>query len=237
MRAAAILGMLAGVVLLTSCTTLSDAERESSVPHRGVRIVPYPHTAQFSFGAGAHFARCRADACPSITTKTIAAIQAPETIAFTPAPSLPVLAEVAEQTSENGASAAAVVPPPRSTATAPVREERVVVQFSFGDAQLSAESKEALRKALPFARSAERIVISGRTDSIGTDEANQSIAFARALAVREFLRTALPDLPNVIAISARGNCCFIADNDSAQGRQKNRRVEVVFNVAQPTQIN
>ena len=73
-----------------------------------------------------------------------------------------------------------------------------------------------------------RIVISGRTDSVGPEEFNQQLALARAMAVRNFIRDAVPDLPNVIAIDAKGRCCFIASNDDEGGRSRNRRVEVVF---------
>ena len=63
---------------------------------------------------------------------------------------------------------------------------------------------------------------------MGSDEVNQKLALARALAVRNYIRDAVPDLPNVIVIDAKGRCCFIAPNDSEGGRSKNRRVEVVF---------
>jgi hypothetical protein len=85
-----------------------------------------------------------------------------------------------------------------------------------------------LRRSLRLARESDRIVISGRTDSVGPDEVNQQLALARALAVRNFIRDAVPDLPNVIAIDAKGRCCFIAPNDDEGGRSRNRRVEVVF---------
>jgi outer membrane protein OmpA-like peptidoglycan-associated protein len=79
-----------------------------------------------------------------------------------------------------------------------------------------------------LARESDRIVISGRTDSVGPEEFNQQLALARAMAVRNFIRDAVPDLPNVIAIDAKGRCCFIASNDDEGGRSRNRPVEVVF---------
>ena len=85
-----------------------------------------------------------------------------------------------------------------------------------------------LRRSLHLARESDRIVISGRTDNIGPDGINQQLALARALAVRNFIRDVVPDLPNVIAIDAKGRCCFIAPNDDESGRSRNRRVEVVF---------
>ena len=104
----------------------------------------------------------------------------------------------------------------------------ILLTFPFGSAALTAESRQTLRRSLRLARESDRIVISGRTDSVGPDEVNQQLALARALAVRNFIRDAVPDLPNVIAIDAKGRCCFIASNDDESGRSRNRRVEVVF---------
>jgi flagellar motor protein MotB len=107
-------------------------------------------------------------------------------------------------------------------------DTHILLTFPFGSATLTAESRQTLRRSLRLARESDRIVISGRTDSVGPDEVNQQLALARALAVRNFIRDAVPDLPNVIAIDAKGRCCFVASNDDESGRSRNRRVEVVF---------
>ena len=107
-------------------------------------------------------------------------------------------------------------------------DTHILLSFPFGSAALTAESRQTLRRSLRLARESDRIVISGRTDSVGPDEVNQQLALARALAVRNFIRDAVPDLPNVIAIDAKGRCCFVASNDDESGRSRNRRVEVVF---------
>ena len=136
------------------------------------------------------------------------------------------------------AAAAAVEPsplaPPRAAAApasaprADPADTHILLTFPFGSAALTAESRQTLRRSLRLARESDRIVISGRTDSVGPDEVNQQLALARALAVRNFIRDAVPDLPNVIAIDAKGRCCFVASNDDESGRSRNRRVEVVF---------
>ena len=102
------------------------------------------------------------------------------------------------------------------------------VTFGFGSSQLTEPSKDVLLRSLGNARISERIVISGRTDNVGDAKANEALAFARAMAVREFLRDQLPDLPNIISIDAKGRCCFIASNETSDGRAKNRRVEIAF---------
>ena len=56
----------------------------------------------------------------------------------------------------------------------------------------------------------------------------QAIALARAGAVRDHIKRVSPAQPNDIRIDARGLCCYIANNDTPEGRARNRRVEVVF---------
>ena len=224
---------LLSAFLLTSCIALPVEDGAPKVTHRNAPSAASERIAQFSFGSAAHFARCKPGACPSITPKTVAVVQIQEPLALiAPQPPRPSVDETEPDTAKSPAPVPVKEPERNPPAPSSQREERVVVEFSVGKAELNAEAKRALRKALPLARAAERIVINGRTDSVGSEEVNQALALARALAVREFIRTSQPDLPQLIAISARGNCCFIADNDSAQGRQKNRRVEVVFNVSQ-----
>ena len=55
----------------------------------------------------------------------------------------------------------------------------------------------------------------------------ESLALARALAVRDHLRKTHPTLAATLTLR-RGACCFIAPNDTLAGRAQNRRAEVVF---------
>lgn len=107
-------------------------------------------------------------------------------------------------------------------------DRQTAVNFAADSAVLTVQAKHALDRAMPWARQADRIVILGRTDNLGSEPVNQRLAFARALAVREYIRDQIPLVNNVIAINARGACCFVASNATAQGRSRNRRVEVVF---------
>ena len=71
-------------------------------------------------------------------------------------------------------------------------------------------------------------MIVGRTDNLGSEARNQSLAFARAIAIRDHLLDLAPDLPARIAIDAKGLCCYAAPNETTDGRAQNRRVELVF---------
>lgn len=74
--------------------------------------------------------------------------------------------------------------------------------------------------------SAQPIAIAGHTDSVGRPEANQALSENRANAVRKWL-TSQGGVP-AARISTRG-CGHSqpgATNDTAEGRQKDRRVEI-----------
>ena len=77
-------------------------------------------------------------------------------------------------------------------------------------------------------------MIAGRTDNAGSDAANQAVALARANTVRDYLRAKLPAGGDALLVDAQGSCCFIASNDTPEGRKQNRRVEVVLSV--PEQV-
>lgn len=74
------------------------------------------------------------------------------------------------------------------------------------------------------------VTIIGHTDSSGTDAINNPLSVNRAASTRDYL-VARGVGTNRIAIDGRGSREPIADNNTAQGRAKNRRVEIF--VAEP----
>jgi outer membrane protein OmpA-like peptidoglycan-associated protein len=72
--------------------------------------------------------------------------------------------------------------------------------------------------------------IEGHTDSVGSDEMNQRLSEQRADAVRDFLASQGVPVSSMTA-KGFGKTNPIATNDTAEGRQKNRRVELVVNGA------
>ncbi len=74
-----------------------------------------------------------------------------------------------------------------------------------------------------------RLIITGHTDNVGNDAANMSLSQNRALSVRNYLINNGVPAENITA-KWYGETMPIADNETYEGRQKNRRVElkVVF---------
>ncbi len=74
------------------------------------------------------------------------------------------------------------------------------------------------------------VQIEGHTDSVGSDEFNQKLSEQRADAVRDFLASQGVPASSMTA-KGFGKTDPIASNDTPEGRQKNRRVELVVNGA------
>ena len=104
------------------------------------------------------------------------------------------------------------------------------VLFDTGSYTLKPGAREKLAKisGIVLAHPGLNLQIEGHTDSVGTDEFNQQLSERRADSVRDFL--AQQGVPGS-AISARGfgKTQPVAGNDTAEGRQRNRRVELVVN--------
>jgi outer membrane protein OmpA-like peptidoglycan-associated protein len=104
------------------------------------------------------------------------------------------------------------------------------VLFDTGSYTLKPGAREKLAKisGIVLAHPGLNLQIEGHTDSVGTDDFNQQLSERRADSVRDFL--AEQGVPGS-AISARGfgKTQPVASNDTAEGRQRNRRVELVVN--------
>lgn len=213
-----------GCIVLTcsSCSVFQGTEAAPPSRPEAAQSTQHLRLAQLAYGREAKFAVCVEPACPKVTPKTLASTNASvQVVLREPVPQPAPVATIAEPPEP-----ARVRELPSRAAEAATRN--IVVNFPFASAELTAETKTAIKASLDIARQAERIVISGRTDVVGDLKANEALALSRALAVRNYFRDVAPDLPATIAIDAKGRCCFIASNADERGRSKNRRVEIVF---------
>lgn len=106
------------------------------------------------------------------------------------------------------------------------------VLFDTGSSTLKTGAREKLAKisGIVLAHPGLTLQIEGHTDSVGTDDFNQQLSERRADSVRDYL--AEEGVP-ASTISARGfgKTQPVATNDTPEGRQRNRRVELVVNGA------
>jgi len=102
------------------------------------------------------------------------------------------------------------------------------VLFDFGKYNLKTDAQIKLAKLAGIiqAHPGLHLAIEGHTDNIGSDEANMKLSEQRADAVRDFLVQQGLAQEAVSAIGL-GKAEPVADNSTNEGRQKNRRVEIV----------
>jgi outer membrane protein OmpA-like peptidoglycan-associated protein len=102
------------------------------------------------------------------------------------------------------------------------------VLFDFGKYDLKTDTKIKLAKlgGIIQAHPGLQLAIEGHTDNIGSDEANMKLSQQRADAVRDFLVQQGLTSDTVSAVGM-GKTDPVADNSTNEGRQKNRRVEII----------
>src|SRR5712691_7712489 len=104
------------------------------------------------------------------------------------------------------------------------------VLFDTGSYTLRAGAREKLAKisGIVLAHPGLNLQVEGHTDSVGSDEFNQQLSERRAGSVRDFL---VQQGVREAAVSSRGfgKTQPVASNDTPEGRQRNRRVELVVN--------
>jgi len=80
----------------------------------------------------------------------------------------------------------------------------------------------------------QQIMVIGHTDSVGSMSYNQMLSERRAISVRDYMATKLAAMD--IKAEGRGEEEPIADNATAEGRAKNRRVEVIVDGSMEAQM-
>ena len=102
------------------------------------------------------------------------------------------------------------------------------VLFEFGSARLTSAARERLARVsgILAAQPDLHIAIEGHTDNVGATEHNQRLSEQRAQEVYAYLvQQKIPQIS--MDVAGYGETRPIAPNDTAEGRQNNRRVELV----------
>lgn len=106
--------------------------------------------------------------------------------------------------------------------------------FDTGSDEVRPEHFSLLTKLQRVLREfpAARVTIEGHTDARGDEDANRALSQRRAIAVREHLLANMPISSARIAAVGYGEARPIASNDNAEGREKNRRIEVILDLSE-----
>jgi len=106
------------------------------------------------------------------------------------------------------------------------------VLFETGKSDLHGGAPDNLNKLAAFLNRYETrtAMIEGHTDNVGTEDSNLGLSQRRAAAVQSYLVNRGVNA-NRITAAGEGETSPIASNDTATGRQQNRRVEVIISNA------
>ena len=128
---------------------------------------------------------------------------------------------------------AAPAPAPRAAAPAPAPAAATKVTyaadafFDFNKSVLKAEGKAKLDDLVGKVKgiNLEVIIAVGHTDAVGSDAYNQKLSVKRSDAVKAYLVSKGIE-KNRVYTEGKGEKQPVADNNTAAGRSKNRRVEI-----------
>lgn len=111
------------------------------------------------------------------------------------------------------------------------------VLFATGKSDLKVGATSKLNQLVTFLNNypSRTVSIEGYTDNVGSDDYNLGLSQRRADSVKSYL-TVQGIASTRLAADGRGESSPVAGNDSAAGRQQNRRVEVVIS-SPPTASN
>jgi outer membrane protein OmpA-like peptidoglycan-associated protein len=103
------------------------------------------------------------------------------------------------------------------------------VLFATGTASLSPVADNEIDKLASFLKEYpnRNVLIEGHTDSTGTEGANLDLSIKRANAIRDKLMARDISLSR-ISTSGLGQSSPVAANDTAAGRERNRRVDIII---------
>ena len=104
----------------------------------------------------------------------------------------------------------------------------VGLSFESGSADISAANFHLLTKVQDAIRvfPSSQIVIAGHTDSQGGDDMNLALSESRAESVRQYLLAQMALSGNEVSAVGYGETRPVANNETPQGRAKNRRIDV-----------
>jgi OOP family OmpA-OmpF porin len=121
-------------------------------------------------------------------------------------------------------------PPPPPPPAAPIQEKVTFAAdalFDFDKSVLKPDAQAKLADLVEKTKGValEVVIAVGHTDMVGSDGYNQKLSIRRAEAVKDFL-TSKGIEKNRVYTEGKGEKSPVADNKTAAGRAKNRRVEV-----------
>lgn len=166
---------------------------------------------------------------PVVTPKVVVSPPPPPVVP--PVATLPVVAPVVEApVPKPPVVEEAAVAPPTATTPEPLPANVVMresIEFAMGNARVPEYAKARLREvAAQLKNDARQLKIVGHTDNIGYTGANRRLSLRRAMSVKAFLVAEGVNAEH-LSVEGVGESQPIADNQTVEGRNRNRRIEII----------
>lgn len=169
---------------------------------------------------------------PEVLSEVGAPLPASPAPSALPAPSAPAVPPLPSTSSPPPAPSSPPIDPDDDSLYAQLSDEgRVVLPFVFrpGKDDLAATSRPLIDRVAAMMKHHPDLFlrIEGHTDDIGDPDDNLRLSAERALAVQAMLVAAHVDKKRLDAVGV-GGLQPLADNETPEGREKNRRIELVM---------
>lgn len=156
---------------------------------------------------------------------------APEAPPVPPAPPAPPIEKPIEKVE-------AAIPGMEKTVEIVMEKDKIIVQgdvlFATGKSELSRSGKVVVARVAEMMKEIKGLKgvnLEGHTDNLGTDIANEKLSLKRAQAVKDNLvKSGIS--ASIISTRGYGETRPIASNNTPEGRNKNRRVEILLVIAE-----
>ncbi len=128
------------------------------------------------------------------------------------------------------AAPAAAAPTPAPAAVAQTVVLSASALFDYDKSNLRPAGKQELDAVVTKMKGGAKVSeinVTGHTDSRGSNAYNQELSERRANSVRDYMIGAGVDTSLITSTSGMGETKPVASNDTDEGRQQNRRVEIV----------
>lgn len=132
--------------------------------------------------------------------------------------------------SNSASTTVTVNPPPPPPVSKVIDRLTVRVNFDTDKANIRKADIGELQKAIAFVKKypGYNISVEGHTDNVGKDKYNQALSERRAAAVKKYIVENGAAKADKIKPVGYGKTRPIADNKTAEGKFKNRRVEILI---------
>ena len=104
------------------------------------------------------------------------------------------------------------------------------VEFAFNSAEILPENKpqlDAVAEGIKMTNGVS-VVVEGHTDAFGSDETNLKLSTERAESVKAYMLANMGLADSQVTATGYGEARPIANNETQEGRAKNRRIDIVI---------